>query len=461
MNSEELEEMLAKKKRVDAVIKDLVDTVTKNDSEKVKSIFEKNSSIIRDVVTDVNSQSGTNLLGDAVDEEIAKYLIEQGVSFSAAVKKAIMKRNLGLVKSICEINKSIAKHELQQNPEPLQSATYDHKFNDKIARYLIEQGANPNATDHLGRYLLHLQIAKSNFKGAKALIENGADVNLINQEVKSYQNLIIGGSALKGETELNFAIRIYYKYKDIDDQKSDETLKFISYLIEQKANLNIKDCNEMVPLDIAIFHNSPKIVELLIKAGADLNVGREKAEGVLKYAITEGHIDIGKATIRYILEHDSHWLTTSNKPDLLNGQEELSSYWDECRAQVIELYDMVGDNIDLNSGDVSIKPVMRILSEFLDHDSRENLVKASLISTPSPNTSEDFCPRKLAVISVAAIFCALTLYFLAPLIIGSSAGIGTQLALGAVGAVVGGGIGILTNVAIDQCYVNSATQKAD
>lgn len=454
MNSEELEEMLAKKKRVDAVIKDLVDTVTKNDSEKVKSIFEKNSSIIRDVVTDVNSQSGTNLLGDAVDEEIAKYLIEQGVSFSAAVKKAIMKRNLGLVKSICEINKSIAKHELQQNPEPLQSATYDHKFNDKIARYLIEQGANPNATDHLGRYLLHLQIAKSNFKGAKALIENGADVNLINQEVKSYQNLIIGGSALKGETALNFAIRIYYKYKDIDDQKSDETLKFISYLIEQKANLNIKDCNEMVPLDIAIFHNSPKIVELLIKAGADLNVGREKAEGVLKYAITEEHIDIGKATIRYILEHNSR----SNKLDLLNNQEELSVYWDEYKAQVKELHDIVEDRIDL-TGDGSTRPIMRTVSGFLDHESRKNLVKSSFIS--SAEAPENFCPRKLAVISVAAITCALAIYFLAPLIMGSSIGVGTQLALGAVGAVVGGGIGILTNVAIDQWYVNLAAQKAD
>ncbi|MGL9758705.1 MAG: hypothetical protein ACR5LA_07835 [Wolbachia sp.] len=57
-----------------------------------------------------------------------------------------------------------------------------------------------------------------------------------------------------------------------------------------------------------------------------------------------------------------------------------------------------------------------------------------------------FCPRKLAVIGIAAITCALALYFLAPLIIGSSIGVGTQLALGAVGAVLGGGIGILTNV---------------
>lgn len=276
MNPEELQKILAENKKKDSVLKKLLRAVKENDLEKVKSIFEKNSSIIKDVVAEINSQNGTNLLGYAVDSKMAKYLIEKGISFSAAVTKAVRRRDLESVKSICQVSSLIAKDELQQNPEPLQSATYDHKFNDKIARYLIEQGANPNATDHLGRYLLHLQIAKSNFKGAKALIENGTDVNLINQGVKSYQTLIMGGSELKGETALNFAIRIYYKHKDIDNQKSDETLKFISYLIEQKANLNIKDCNEMVPLDIAIFHNSPKIVELLIKAGADLNVGRKK-----------------------------------------------------------------------------------------------------------------------------------------------------------------------------------------
>ncbi len=194
-----------------------------------------------------------------------------------------------------------------------------------------------------------------------------------------------------------------------------------------------------------------EIVELLIKAGA---IGKEKAKDVLNYAVTKGHTDIGKAAIRYILEHDSR----SNKLDLLNNQEELSVYWDEYKAQVKELHDIVEDRIDL-TGDGSTRPIMRTVSGFLDHESRKNLVKSSFIS--SAEAPENFCPRKLAVISVAAITCALAIYFLAPLIMGSSAGIGTQLALGAVGAVVGGRIGILTNVAIDQCYVNSATQKAD
>lgn len=184
-------------------------------------------------------------------------------------------------------------------------------------------------------------------------------------------------------------------------------------------------------------------------------------EETLHFAVIRGDIVMGKAAIRYILEHDSHWLTTSNKPDLLNDQQELSNYWDEYKAQIKELHDTVGDRIYLTG----TRPVMRTVSGFLDHNSRKNLVKASLIPSVSDDrgskTSESLCPRKLAVISVAAITCALALYFLAPLIIGSSAEIGTQLALGAVGAVVGGGIGILTNVAIDQCYVNSATQKAD
>lgn len=389
---------------------------------------------------------------------MAKYLIEQGVKFITAVRKAVMKKDLELVKSICQMNKSIAKNELSRNPEPLEVATRDYKFNDKIARYLIEQGANPNATDKCGRCLLHLQIAQGNFKGAKALIENGADVNIVNQEQDGYWRSGIDANALKGQTALHFAIRAYKSNIALNSKKANEVLEFISYLIEKKANLNFQDCGKKTPLDTAMFFDVPEIVELLIKAGADLNAGKKKAEGVLKYAITEGHIDIGKATIRYILEHDSHWLTTSNKPDLFNDQQELSVYWDEYKAQVKELHDIVEDRIDL-TGDGSTRPIMRTVSGFLDHESRKNLVKSSFIS--SAEAPENFCPRKLAVISVAAITCALALYFLAPLIIGSSAGIGTQLALGAVGAVVGGGIGILTNVAIDQCYVNSATQKAD
>ncbi len=117
-------------------------------------------------------------------------------------------------------------------------------------------------------------------------------------------------------------------------------------------------------------------------------------EEALHFAVIRGDIVMGKAAIRYILEHNSLWLRRSNKPDLLNNQEELLGYWDEYKAQVKELHDTVGNRIDL-TGDGSTRPIMRTMNGFLDRESRKNLVKASFISTSSSNTSENFCPRKL------------------------------------------------------------------
>ncbi len=243
MTPEEKQKILAENKKKDSVLKKLLRAVKENDLEKVKSIFEGNSPIIKDVVAEVNSANSTNLLGYAVDSEMAKYLIEKGISFSAAVTKAVQSRDLESVKSICQMNSLIAKDELQQNSKPLESATYDHKFNDKIARYLIEQGANPNATDHLGRYLLHLQIAQGNLKGAKALIENVADVNIVNQEEDGYRMSGIDSGALKGQTALFFAIRAYKKNINtaentiLNPEKANEALGFIRFLIEKKSKL--------------------------------------------------------------------------------------------------------------------------------------------------------------------------------------------------------------------------------
>lgn len=104
MNPEELQKILAKNKKKDSLLKELSSAVTKNDLEKVKSIFEGNSPIIKDVVDEINFERGTNLLGYAVDSEMAKYLIEKGISFSAAVTKAVQSRDLESVKSICQMN---------------------------------------------------------------------------------------------------------------------------------------------------------------------------------------------------------------------------------------------------------------------------------------------------------------------------------------------------------------------
>ncbi|UYC24172.1 MULTISPECIES: hypothetical protein [Wolbachia] len=79
-------------------------------------------------------------------------------------------------------------------------------------------------------------------------------------------------------------------------------------------------------------------------------------EEALHFAVIRGDIVMGKAVIQYILEHDSCWPIRLDKPSFLNDQEELSNYWDEYKAQVKELHDIVGDRIYL-TGDRSTRPI--------------------------------------------------------------------------------------------------------
>lgn len=128
-----------------------------------------------------------------------------------AIKNAIP--DLEAIKSICEVNKSIVKLELQKYVSILQALAYrifDNYVNDTI-KYLAEHGANLDTVDSDGRYLLHFQIASCNLEGAKAVIENGADVNTVNQEENGYWMSGINGNAQKGQTALSFAIRAYTK----------------------------------------------------------------------------------------------------------------------------------------------------------------------------------------------------------------------------------------------------------
>ncbi len=83
---------------------------------------------------------------------MAKYLIEQGVSFTAAIRKAIP--DLEAIKSICEVNKSIVKRELQKDVSILEYIALNRSDVNDIIKYLAEQGANLNAVDSCGCYLL-------------------------------------------------------------------------------------------------------------------------------------------------------------------------------------------------------------------------------------------------------------------------------------------------------------------
>jgi len=153
----------------------------------------------------------------------------------------------------------------------------------EIAQLLINYGANLQARDLRGQTPLHLSVHNSGTQTAKVLILNGADINakdkygrtplstlftigsIQNEVVMDFLKLLVenGGDINepngKLETPLLQAVKLYRLHRD---------LNMINYLLEQGADVNLKDCFGNTPLSIGLKYEDEELVQLLRKYGA-------------------------------------------------------------------------------------------------------------------------------------------------------------------------------------------------
>jgi ankyrin repeat protein len=66
------------------------------------------------------------------------------------------------------------------------------KDNDEVVKHLIENGANVNVQNNEGYTPLYLSVILEHFKSAQLLLDAGADVNIKDNEEKSLQTTAIG-----------------------------------------------------------------------------------------------------------------------------------------------------------------------------------------------------------------------------------------------------------------------------
>jgi len=163
----------------------------------------------------------------------------------------------------------------------------------------ISEGHDLNTFQWFGQTLLQRACLKGDIKSVKLLIENKADLN-INSE--------------SGWTTLDFAIyngrikivELLINAGSIIDNTSLYTASckrrsnIIKLLIHKGAN--IKESQDA--LLAAGFHGFPEIIELLVKAGMDVNHQDHLGQTVLMYASEKGQVQSSKhhETVKKLLE---------------------------------------------------------------------------------------------------------------------------------------------------------------
>ena len=168
---------------------------------------------------------------------------------------------------------------------------YVSEGNLKKVKELIEKGADVNARDQNGDFLLNDAVGKENLKVIEFLIEKGAKVNEKNEDGTSvllnavlFQNfdviklLIDKGADVNARAHGGFVL---------NDAVRQQNLKIIKLLIENGADVKAKNVDdESSVLHTAVrFYKNLDIISLLIDKGADVNATDKNGDSVLYKAL--------------------------------------------------------------------------------------------------------------------------------------------------------------------------------
>ena len=135
-----------------------------------------------------------------------------------------------------------------------------------VATQLIKNGSSINAKNEDGHTPLHLAAANGHLDIVKILLENSADIDLVDDH-------IMDGTKLN-RTALHRSICFGHK-------------EVASLLIERGADVNQRDADGFAPLDMAILCDRGDIAETLIQNGADINAADKIGYTALHFAIED------------------------------------------------------------------------------------------------------------------------------------------------------------------------------
>jgi ankyrin repeat protein len=150
-----------------------------------------------------------------------------------------------------------------------------------------------NIQNHEGDTPLTYAINRNNYLNiAKLLLKHGADANIPNEDGSTTLHCVI----------VRYAIMIKGENLLMSKEKS-EYIEIAKTLLVHKANLNAQDNNGNTPVHLAVIWGSPELVELLVHAGAKLDLANTKGITPRETALMNHYSDNVVVIILKILEN--------------------------------------------------------------------------------------------------------------------------------------------------------------
>lgn len=175
--------------------------------------------------------------------------------------------------------------------------------NAEMARSLLNSGANPQAVDHKGRLGTHIAVGREDYSYGTGrelvamFLNRGVDINARDREGATILHLGAQDENYSASTKVNDFVsfggdvqardnngRTPLHYAAIKGYKTDA----IAALLEHRADVNAADEQGVTPLHLAAARGAADVINVLLKAGADMDARTREGRTVWDYAIEGG-----------------------------------------------------------------------------------------------------------------------------------------------------------------------------
>ena len=152
-----------------------------------------------------------------------------------------------------------------------------------VALFLNERPKYIEAKNSQGASLMHIAVSAGNVKLTKFLKDKGltfAGIDYLGNSMMHYANTKTIAQCLASQIDINCTnfqgqTPLHLACQEKDSERRT-MVNIVEELINKKANVNALDNQSETPLSIAIEHNAPEIISLLVTKNADPSLANSR-----------------------------------------------------------------------------------------------------------------------------------------------------------------------------------------